>query len=271
MTEKQKLELQNLISQKNESEIIKFLDINPTYNLFSPIDEKNNNCFHRICFLNATSIFYLFLTHIKSSKENISELINIQNSSGFTPLHYSCYKGNMQIIKELINLGSNISLKNKKGLNVLHLASQGNQVNVLAYFIEKYKIDPMSLDEVYSTPLHWACYFGCENCADFLLSYKRVNINFCDKEGRTPLHIAVLSENINLIKKLVRFGADKNAKDNNDNTPLELAEIKKKKMLLKFLKKKKKFVNVLLLNLLYKKLKKVMLTSFYFLFYMVFL
>ena len=256
MTEKQKLEIQNLISEKNESEIIKFLDINPLYNLFSPIDEKNNNCFHRICFLNSTSIFYLFLTHIKNSKENISELINIQNASGFTPLHYSCYKGNMQIIKELINLGSNISLKNKKGLNVLHLASQGNQVNVLAYFIEKYKIDPMSLDEVYSTPLHWACYFGCENCADFLLSYKRVNINFCDKEGRTPLHIAVLSENINLIKKLVRFGADKNAKDNNDNTPLELAEIKKKKNVVKILKKEKKICKCIIIKPPVQKIEK---------------
>jgi ankyrin repeat protein len=236
MSEKLKEKITSLLIQKKETEISIFLSENPKFNLFESIDDKNNNSIHRICFINSNTIFSIALEHIKKNKQSqdIKSLINNKNSSGFTPLHYACYKGNLEIIIKLINLGADIYLKNNKGLNILHLASQGNQINILAYFIEKYNFDPMSLDDVYSTPLHWACYFGCENCADFLLSLKRVKINFCDKEGRTPLHVAIFSDNIHLIKKLIRYGADKNIKDINDNTPLEIAEIKKKKKLLKF-------------------------------------
>ena len=250
MLENLKHEITSLINDKKETELTNFLTENPKFNLFEPIDDKNNNSLHRICFINSESIFSIALNHIKKNKESqdIKTLINNKNVSGFTPLHYACYKGNLEIINQLINLGADIYLKNNKGLNILHLASQGNQINILAYFIEKYNFDPMSLDDVYSTPLHWACYFGCENCADFLLSLKRVNINFCDKEGRTPLHVAIFSDNINLIKKLIRYGADKNIKDSNDNTPLEIAEMKKKKKIVKILKEGKKIFKCIILT-----------------------
>ena len=251
-------QLVKLILEKNESEITKFLELYQKFDLFSPIDKENNNILHRITFQNSTPIFNIFEKYLTSTKEEneLKLLINKQNSKGLTPLHYACYKGNIMIIKKLINLGANIKLTNNKGLNILHLASQSNQVNVLAYFIEKYNFDPMSTDQAKSTPLHWACYFGCENCVDYLLSFKEVNINYCDNEGKTPLHIAILSENVNLIKKLIRYGANKNIRDNNNNTPLELAELKKKKISVSILKKGKKICKFIIIKPPVEKIEK---------------
>jgi palmitoyltransferase len=258
-------QLVKLILENNEVEITKFLEKNPEYDLFSPIDNYNNNIFHKIAFHNSISIFNIFENHLikTKSKNEIEELINKKNSKGLTPLHYACYKGNIKIIQKLINLGSNIKLTNNKGLNILHLSAQSNQENVLAYFIEKYNFDPMSFDDAKSTPLHWACYFGSENCADFLLS-KDININSCDNEGKTPLHIAVLSENVNLIKKLIRYGSNKNIRDNNNNTPLNIAEIKKKKNAISILKKGKKICKCIIIKAPVEKIEKSYFNVFIF-------
>ena len=44
---------------------------------------------------------------------------------------------------------------------------------------------------------------------------------------RTPLHVATIEGNCNVIEKLVGFGADLNHVDNDGNTPLHIAFIKK--------------------------------------------
>ena len=46
-----------------------------------------------------------------------------------------------------------------------------------------------------STALHWACYTGSEAAVIFLLSWN-LNINAQDREGITPLHLAVMSGNV---------------------------------------------------------------------------
>jgi len=58
-----------------------------------------------------------------------------------------------------------------------------------------------SVDEICSTPLHWACYSGSESALNFLLSWD-INLNYKDKEGITPLHLAVMSGNYFVFKQL---------------------------------------------------------------------
>ena len=100
MSEYLKNQLVKLILDKNESEITKFLELYQKFDLFSPIDKENNNILHRITFQNSTPIFNIFEKYLTSTKEEneLKLLINKQNSKGLTPLHYSCYKGNMIII-----------------------------------------------------------------------------------------------------------------------------------------------------------------------------
>ena len=74
----------------------------------------------------------------------------------------------------------------------MHLAAESNQPSIMVYFIHYQSQDIFSIDEYVSTPLHWACYSGAEETVNLLLSLN-ASINDKDKEGITPLHLAVQS------------------------------------------------------------------------------
>ena len=91
---------------------------------------------------------------------------------------------------------------------------------------KKYNISVLSQDEQGNTPLHWACYNSSEEAINFLLSYMtdKKDINIKNKDGKTPLHISILTEKPSLIKKLIKRGADINIKDKEGKTPIDLAQ-----------------------------------------------
>ena len=103
--------------------------------------------------------------------------INQKNIRGFTALHYACYNGNIKLIKLLVNNGADINIVNNNGLNILHLATQGNQTTPLYYFIHKYKMNINSIDNLGNSCLHWACFYHNDKALNFLLLCNKININ----------------------------------------------------------------------------------------------
>ena len=162
----------------------------------------------------------------KFTKPRLKSYINKADIFGNTAILYAAYRGNIFIVKSLIECGADINITSKKGLNVLHMAAQGNNPNLIIYFIKKYNISVLSQDEQGNTPLHWACYNSSEEAINFLLSYMtdKKDINIKNKEGKTPLHISILTEKPSLIKKLIKRGADINIKDKEGKTPIDLAQ-----------------------------------------------
>ncbi len=138
----------------------------------------------------ASTIIEAFKKRI--SREELKNYFNKRCHSGYTPIHYASFRGNIDLIEILIENGADYYIKSLKGLNVLHLASQGDRVESLIFFKEKYKMDISEKDFNGSTPLHWACFTGSENCLNFLLTWTN-NINIKENLGYTPLHLAVLS------------------------------------------------------------------------------
>ena len=148
--------------------------------------------------------------------------INKTDIFGNTAILYAAYRGNILIIRSLIECGADVNVTSKNGLNVLHMAAQGNNPNIIIYFKIKYNISVLSTDLQGNTPLHWASYNSSEEAINFLLSYM-TDINIKNNDGKTPLHIAVFTEKPSLIKKLIKRGADINTKDKNGKTPYDLA------------------------------------------------
>jgi hypothetical protein len=74
-----------------------------------------------------------------------------------------------------------------------------------------------------STPLHWACYSGMENSAYALISWGAE----IDKQeatfGMTPLHLATMSGNGRIVKKLLIKGCDRNIRAYNGKLALDIA------------------------------------------------
>jgi ankyrin repeat protein len=82
--------------------------------------------------------------------------------------------------------------------------------------------DPNAADDVGQTPLHWAAYIGRSDIVRLLLKYG-ANLNIKTKyDGRTPLHVAAAYE-VSVVKLLIKYGADVNARDSRGRTPLYIA------------------------------------------------
>ena len=82
----------------------------------------------------------------------------------------------------------------------------------------------LEFEEKYEwTALHWAVRRGqVENVRNLI---NREDIEARDFQGRTPLHIAVLSGHDALVELLLRNGANVNARDQWEVTPLRRAEL----------------------------------------------
>ena len=61
-----------------------------------------------------------------------------------------------------------------------------------------------------------------ETCAFFLISIK-VNLDLQDIEGKTALHKACFNGNTEIVRKLVRYGANTELKDYVQEKPIDIA------------------------------------------------
>jgi ankyrin repeat protein len=128
----------------------------------------------------------------EESKEVLQKWLNLPSKDGYTPIHYACFRGNIELIIKLTENFADYKTCNIFGLNCLHVSAQGNKPQSLIYMIEKFKLDINCKDNVGSTPIHWACYTGSENALNFILA-QNPDLNVQDKDGYTPLHLAVIS------------------------------------------------------------------------------
>ena len=78
-------------------------------------------------------------------------------------------------------------------------------------------------DRNFCTPLHWAVYVSSQISISYLLANPEIQINARDIWGQTPLHKAVRKGELRVIKQLIVKGADKDIKDQQDRTPMQLA------------------------------------------------
>ena len=116
--------------------------------------------------------------------------------------------------------------RNNFGINVMHVAAQGDQPISLYFFKEK-GMDIRCKDNRGSTPMHWACYSKSEIALCYLLSWVKY-LDDKDIEGFTPLHLAVKSVDVlrstRPVRSLLIRGASRDVRDNNDKKPIDLID-----------------------------------------------
>jgi len=222
------LDENNLVDLAHHSQyqkIKEFLSRDSNTPVLTLRDSRLYTLLHIGCLNNQTEICSLFLSYVRSqnnSSAEIKEWVNMKTDEGFTAVHFASFKGNIDLIKLLEENGADLFERNKKGLNAIHIAAQGDQAVSIAYFMEK-GLFLGDKDYNGNTALHWAAHFGMEN-ATYCLASWGCTIN--DQEalfGCTPLHLAVNSGNVRVVRKLLLKGADRNIRNNDGKLPLDFA------------------------------------------------
>ena len=160
---------------------------------------------------------------------NLVKLLSLRDKNGNTPILFAAYKGNITIIEQLIEIGVKYDTKNHAGLDVIQMAAQNDNPNVIIYFKEKYHYDIFQADNYGNTSIHWAS-SNCSKCAlGYLLYYinddNKDVINRVNKNGQTALHLTILTnESTTIIKKLIKKGINTDIKDKNGLTVWDLAK-----------------------------------------------
>ncbi|KAJ6884934.1 hypothetical protein NC652_031817 [Populus alba x Populus x berolinensis] len=117
------------------------------------------------------------------------------NSDGNYPIHVACKNDSVDVVKEFLKITPfPKEFLNKKGQNILHVAAENGQGNVVRYILENDQkiVEPLlnEMDEDGNTPLHLAARHGQSTAAFVLVRDKRVENLIVNNENFTPYDVA---------------------------------------------------------------------------------
>lgn len=159
--------------------------------------------------------------------------VNATARSGMTPLHYTLWTRNTEMMEFLLSKGADINAQNTDGRTPLDWTVAGGSSGLARFLLMK-GADPgvrsKYLRDEHSRPLgttalHVAIHFDRYAIAELLLKHG-ADVNAPDYRGGTPLHWARGHDKQAMLKLLRDNGADANAKDNAGRTPDDWAELR---------------------------------------------
>jgi hypothetical protein len=81
-----------------------------------------------------------------------NELINLKNSTSFTPLHLACFNGQYEVCHVLLENGADLRVPAKLGMTCLHLATTAGHADIIRLLLES-GADPFIQDMMGNTAL----------------------------------------------------------------------------------------------------------------------
>ncbi len=147
--------------------------------------------------------------------------LNPRDKDGKTPLYYAARSANKPTFFALLQAGAGVETAQDGG-GIMHAAAMGDSPDIVR---AARKFSPINgKDKRGDTPAHyWARRGDNPMTLDVLLDFG-ADINAKNKNQRTPLHEAVLRRNQQTITALLQRQADVCARDKKGLTPLALAE-----------------------------------------------
>jgi 26S proteasome non-ATPase regulatory subunit 10 len=110
--------------------------------------------------------------------------------NGFAAIHYAVLVGNVEIVNFLISIGADINIKSFDDWLPIQIAIDNNNMAMI----------------------------------DILIAQPNLNINICTARG-LPLHMAVKSGNVSIVKKLLMRDVKFTAKDQLGQTVYDILEL----------------------------------------------
>nr|XP_054761537.1 ankyrin repeat, PH and SEC7 domain containing protein secG-like [Lytechinus pictus] len=207
------------------------LDSDPTYFLRKLNDIKDQIPETAIIGTLDVSSLYTNIPHDEAKDGNVQlvkELVemgddvNEANGIGVTPLYVAAHLGLKDLVEYLLKNGAIIDIKTKvTGTPPLHEASSGGHLDVVKYLVDQ-GAQANTADNEGVTPLHWASLYGHLDVVKYLID-QGAQANTANNAGGTPLHRASSGGHLDVVKYLIGEGALVDKASNNGTTPLHFA------------------------------------------------
>jgi hypothetical protein len=156
------------------------------------------------------------------------ECAGAQGGRRGTALHSASFAGHLRIVWSLLRHGVDVNVQGNEEYTPLLYASQFGHRDIVQYLIEHGADVNVRLEDR-DTPLILAAYRGHVDIVRMLLQH-RADVNFQGFHDDTPLHAAVLGSRDtrkedypHVVRSLLEYGPDVDAKDKKGRTPLGLA------------------------------------------------
>eukprot|EP01102_Stenamoeba_stenopodia_P021797 TRINITY_DN8881_c0_g1_i3.p1 TRINITY_DN8881_c0_g1~~TRINITY_DN8881_c0_g1_i3.p1 ORF type:complete len:410 (+),score=145.96 TRINITY_DN8881_c0_g1_i3:148-1377(+) len=137
------------------------------------------------------------------------------------PLHKAAGNGSLREIEQLVKEGADINAPGANDRTALHKAAGYGHAAAVSLLL-KLGADVKARDRQGRSPLHWGAVGGSKEVVEALLA---ANVDINDKatdNGSTALHTAAANKKFDVIELLVKKGADRSIKDNNNKTAHEV-------------------------------------------------
>ncbi|KNE61388.1 hypothetical protein AMAG_06217, partial [Allomyces macrogynus ATCC 38327] len=140
--------------------------------------------------------------------ETFPDQINAANSSGWTPLHLACHGGHVSLIPPLARHGARLTSTDRDGNTPLHLAisARSRAPDVVHYLLEA-GADANARNTRHQTPLHLAVAVAEHDTSvqlvALLLHAAAIDPAAKDRDGNTPLHVAVTHRHMVAVRFLL--------------------------------------------------------------------
>ena len=146
-----------------------------------------------------------------------------QDITGATPLHEAVRYGDIDIAKALLESGADVNAEDNLGKTPVMLVIPEDKREAMYSLLIEHAADVAKKDAYGDTVLHTATMTSLAPSILELLVAGGADVNARNKDGVSPLLIAVQKRNFAHVKFYAERGADINAADKAGNTPLSLA------------------------------------------------
>jgi ankyrin repeat protein len=146
---------------------------------------------------------------------------SIAKNDGWTPLHIASEKGQYDVVRLLIEHGASGTMVTDKGATAVYLASLGGHIDVVRHLLNHGSDCSIAKNDGW-TPLHIASEKGHYNVVRLLIE-RGAEWAAVNNRGETPLYLASRGGHVKIVRYLLDHGADCCVGSHNGRTPLHAA------------------------------------------------